>query len=50
MFFWKEDLLIAKINKDILHNYESMTGIPYTHWRIEGEGQGGLGPPPPKIG
>ena len=21
-----------------------------THWRIEGGGQGGLGPPPPKIG
>ena len=20
------------------------------HWRIEGGGQGGLGPPPPKIG
>ena len=22
----------------------------YKHWRIEGGGQGGLGPPPPKIG
>ena len=26
------------------------THMSYTHWRIEGGGQGGLAPPPPKIG